>query len=178
MKRNDNCRYTTIRRYHCATHRESDAEAPVQKCEKTVQVLRQCADRPAEVVESKTEYTEGDVPSEMLSGSRMEPGFGHQGWPSRSFEDGSNVWSRSLLGGFEELVQAAEELAQGFLGSGFAHDEKQSGLGVRGFLERLPPFSSEDGSFRKSTPDPSPASGGQGGKPANFPDFSGGCQEV
>lgn len=45
VARDENCRYTTVRKYHCSTHRDADADAPVQKCEKTVQVLKHCVGR-------------------------------------------------------------------------------------------------------------------------------------
>jgi len=58
---NDPCTYSTVRKYKCSLHGDQSAGPPVQKCEKTEQLLRKCPGRPVEVVESRTEYIEGDT---------------------------------------------------------------------------------------------------------------------
>lgn len=163
--------------------------------------------RPAEVVESKTEYVEGDVPEEILRGSRMDSGAGGGGvlavggfdWPgaARSVEDaGRDVVSRALFAGFEELVQAAEEMAQGFVGrleSTYDEDRRGGSGGGEGRVrDRVPGFWGRDGGgfggWRQGAPDDAGSAsgggsgGGAGGRAAaaapNWSDFSSGSQEV
>jgi len=54
---NDPCTYSTIRKYKCFLDNGE------QKCERTEQLLRRCPGRPVEMVESETEYTQGDAAS-------------------------------------------------------------------------------------------------------------------
>lgn len=42
---NDPCTYSTIRKYKCSLHGDSSSGAPVQKCERTEQLLRKCPGR-------------------------------------------------------------------------------------------------------------------------------------
>lgn len=64
---NDPCTYSTIRKYKCFLDGNDSSGSPVQKCERTEQLLRRCPGRPVEVVESETEYTQGDAASGSTS---------------------------------------------------------------------------------------------------------------
>jgi hypothetical protein len=58
---NDPCTYSTVRKYKCFLDASDASAAPVNKCQRTQQLLRRCPGRPVEVVESETEYTQGDA---------------------------------------------------------------------------------------------------------------------
>ncbi|PKU60422.1 uncharacterized protein LOC110100784 [Dendrobium catenatum] len=90
----------------------------VRKCEKTEQLLRQCAGRPAEVVESKTEHTEDDISNDVKQG--FLPPFESNGSEPFSFPGLRNDLEsieREFIGGFSTFMEATEKVANEFFNS-------------------------------------------------------------
>lgn len=67
---NDPCTYSTVRKYKCSLHGDQSAGPPVQKCEKTEQLLRKCPGRSVFVLSSiltiSPESSVGDPHSEFM----------------------------------------------------------------------------------------------------------------
>ncbi|XP_058084946.1 fra a 1-associated protein [Magnolia sinica] len=88
----------------------------VRRCEKTEQLLRDCVGRPAEVVESNTQYTEDDVTEEITRGGPLP--FESSSLDPFSFPGLRNdieALERSMFGGLSRFFEAAEEMKNGFI---------------------------------------------------------------
>ncbi|KAK8964537.1 hypothetical protein KSP40_PGU012578 [Platanthera guangdongensis] len=104
-------RYSTRRivKSNCRTE-EVEPGRFVRKCEKSEQLLRECAGRPPQVVESKTEHTEEDITNEVEQGllpfeqNNLEP-FTFPGLRS----DLESI-EREFTGGLSNFLDAAEKI--------------------------------------------------------------------
>eukprot|EP00250_Pteridium_aquilinum_P015494 c22615_g1_i1 orf=196-888(-) len=114
----DGCSYTKLVRSRCFLHHNGDGK-PVKKCEKTEQLLRNCFGRPQEIVESKSESTEEELPDGWtMEGLDEEKGmvpFSHENFPGAPSSpwklfQGTDPFSRGLSDGVEGFMQAAEEM--------------------------------------------------------------------
>ncbi|XP_068650542.1 fra a 1-associated protein [Aristolochia californica] len=122
----------------------------VNKCEKTEKLLRRCAGRPAEVVESITEYTEDDITDSMVRGSfayKSTPSM--DGFPFPGLQNDIEVFEHNLSGGFSRFMEGFMEAA----------DEMRNGLfqafGIPSIFERQSPHDglrSSDGIFGNEAP--------------------------
>ncbi|BBN06741.1 hypothetical protein MPTK1_3g23530 [Marchantia polymorpha subsp. ruderalis] len=133
--RNDGCYYSTLFNSVCSLDK-NEAGKPVQICEKTEKLLRRCAGRPQEVVESRTEKTIEDVStssSSYLADNHVGPNRRFQQPPIQIPEEYREEWPRrgmessilhelferngdSFARGIEELVEAAEDMVQEVFG--------------------------------------------------------------
>ena len=100
--------------------------------------------RPQEIVESKTEYTEEDLPSEWTihdsnTEKRMEAFNGFPSTPLHPFQ-GMDPFSRGLSDGMESFMQAAEEMINNaFNQLGFyRHEDRDSDNHISGFQRKIP----------------------------------------
>ncbi|KAL0914399.1 hypothetical protein M5K25_014743 [Dendrobium thyrsiflorum] len=89
----------------------------VRKCEKTEQLLRQCAGRPAEVVESKTEHTEDDISNEVKAGSLPFESKGSEPFTFPGLRNDLESIEREFIGGFSTFMEATEKMANEFFNS-------------------------------------------------------------
>ncbi|CAM6109985.1 unnamed protein product [Calypogeia fissa] len=129
--RDEGCMYTTLRKTICSLEKD-DSGKPVQKCEKTEQLLRKCAGRPAEVVDFKLEATEEDASTSQRALSLDYDSSAGRGyatpfqWQERRFGGlGGDATSEEypFRGLFERSgpasPEALEELVQGVFGGPF-----------------------------------------------------------
>ncbi|GJP37806.1 hypothetical protein CLOM_g22214 [Closterium sp. NIES-68] len=82
------CWYSRVERRQCRVVRDEKGR-PVKECERTHEVLRQCAGRPSEVVESHSEVTREDLPP----GSELSASTFSSSSSSSSFSYGGGATS-------------------------------------------------------------------------------------
>ncbi|CAN6440027.1 unnamed protein product [Victoria cruziana] len=130
----DRCSMRRVVKNHCWTE-EVEPGNFVRKCEKTEQLLRKCAGRPVEVVESDTEYSEENVSYNMYAGSLPHQSSDPEPFklPYESSDPGPftfpglrrdlDFFERGIAGSFSRFVEAAEEMKNYFQSlGGFSHD--------------------------------------------------------
>lgn len=110
------CSNRRIVKSNCRTE-EVEPGRFVRKCEKTEQLLRQCAGRPAEVVESKTEYTEDDVSDEVKQGFLPFESNDSEPFSFPGLRGDLESIEREFLGGFSSFMEATERMTKELLNS-------------------------------------------------------------
>ncbi|KAJ7532387.1 hypothetical protein O6H91_13G001700 [Diphasiastrum complanatum] len=194
--RGDGCSYTKIRRSKCATEQNPQTGKLVKKCEKTEELLRRCAGRPLEIIESKTEFTEEDVSSDVIIGQDDVHVFEETplGW-NRFFNDqdfnspgllrlfeNPHEFSDRLLDGLEDFLHTAEETTCELLGQfGFFNAEGRKDSEIfRGFIDRFPDIFSKGGHLESDKADDSslPSGDKTSQLASKFSDFSKDYKEV
>ncbi|XP_024516688.1 uncharacterized protein LOC112341195 [Selaginella moellendorffii] len=166
----DGCTYTRIRRKTCNTVEDPETRKPILRCERLEQLLRHCPGRKPEVVESKREETEEDVPSEE-EGDHQHSLGSSSGNPLSRF---SEALEEHLSGEIEGFMRAAEEMANELFGNFgiFKHGERERG--------------SDEERFHRRAPSPQPFGRGRRGEEMegeekegeDFADFRKGFKEV
>ncbi|XP_068309037.1 fra a 1-associated protein-like [Pyrus communis] len=109
----DRCLTRKVVKTQCKTE-EVEPGKFVRKCEKTEQLLRDCAGRPVEVVQSNKEYTEDDVTEEVLKGSATFGSSQHGAFDFPGLRSDIEDIERNFMGGLSRFFEAAEELKSGF----------------------------------------------------------------
>lgn len=132
----------------------------VRKCEKTEQLLKDCAGRPSEVVECNKEYTEEDVTGQVVKGSFPMGSSEHEHFKFPGLRSGLHsdieAIERSMFGSMTRFFDAAEEMKNGFFNAfGTPHlydtDSPSSSSTRRGVpIEGHPP---KEASTKPSNPD-------------------------
>ncbi|CAN0847682.1 Fra a 1-associated protein [Linum grandiflorum] len=105
------CSTKEVLRTSCKTE-EVEPGRFVLKCEKTEEVLRECLGMPAEVLQSKKEYTEEDVTELMTKGPFAEDKHEIEGGPFTfpGLQSDISELERHFAGHFDRFLQAAEEM--------------------------------------------------------------------
>ncbi|CAL5194350.1 unnamed protein product [Lathyrus oleraceus] len=90
----------------------------LRKCEKTEELLRTCAGRPVEVLQSNKEYTEEDITNEVLRARSTTSGSSNSSPDHGVFFPGlrndiENMERSFFFGGISRLFEAAEEMKNG-----------------------------------------------------------------
>ncbi|GAB4857178.1 hypothetical protein Ancab_015086 [Ancistrocladus abbreviatus] len=109
------CSTRKIIKSNCSTE-EVEPGKFIRKCEKTEQILRNCVGRPTEVVQSNKEYTEEDVTNEVMKGSTIMGPSENRPFEFPGLRSDIEAIERSLFGGIDRFLQAAEEMRNGFFG--------------------------------------------------------------
>ncbi|CAL9026227.1 unnamed protein product [Prunus brigantina] len=109
----ERCSTRKVVKTQCKTE-EVEPGKFVRKCEKTEQLLRDCAGRPVEVVQSNKEYTEDDVTEEVLKGSVYLGSSQHGAFDFPGLRSDIEDIERTFMGGLSRFFDAAEEMRNGF----------------------------------------------------------------
>ncbi|XP_068342186.1 fra a 1-associated protein-like [Pyrus communis] len=109
----ERCSTRKVVKTQCKTE-EVEPGKFMRKCEKTEQLLRDCAGRPVEVVQSNKEYTEDDVTDEMLKRSVTFGSSQHGAFDFPGLQSDIEDIDRNFMGGLNRFFEAAEELKSGF----------------------------------------------------------------
>ncbi|XP_061372146.1 fra a 1-associated protein [Gastrolobium bilobum] len=114
----ERCSTSKIVKSKCRTE-EVESGKFVRKCEKTEELLKNCIGRPAEVVQSHTEYTEEDVTHKLLKGGSPAFSSSYSSSDRGVFDlpglrSDIEVMERNLFGGLSRFFEAAEEMKNGF----------------------------------------------------------------
>lgn len=114
----ERCSTRKIVKSQCKTE-EVEPGKFVRKCEKTEELLRTCAGKPVEVLQSNKEYTEEDITNEVLRGGSTTFGSSNSSSDHGAFDfpglrSDIEVMERNLFGGLGRFFEAAEEMKNGF----------------------------------------------------------------
>lgn len=113
----ERCSTRKVVKSQCKTE-EVEPGKFIRKCEKTEELLKTCAGKPVEVLQSNKEYTEEDITSEVLRGGSATFGSANSSSDHGMFNfpglrSDIEVMERNLFGGLGRFFEAAEEMKNG-----------------------------------------------------------------